>query len=42
MIVAFSGRYQRSKNTFEYSNSFGMSSTSSKKPIVVWPYGCVE
>ena len=29
------GRYQRSKNTFEYSYSFGMFSMSAMKPIVV-------
>src|SRR5687767_14361341 len=39
-IVVYSGRYHRSKNTFEYANWLGMSSMSSMKPIVVCPYVC--
>src|SRR5262252_5328261 len=35
MMVVYCGRYQRSKNTFEYSYSFGMFSMSWMKPIVV-------
>src|SRR5262245_14006430 len=33
--VVFCGRYQRSKNTFEYSYSFGMFSMSLMNPMVV-------
>ena len=35
ITVVYSGRYQRSKKAFEYSNWLGMSSMSLRKPIVV-------
>ncbi len=35
ITVVCSGRYQRSKKSFEYSNWLGMSSMSLRKPIVV-------
>ena len=35
MTVVYCGRYQRSKNTFEYAYSFGMFSMSLMNPIVV-------
>ena len=35
MTVVYCGRYQRSKNSFEYAYSFGMFSMSLMNPIVV-------
>ena len=40
MSVVNCGRYQRWKNSFEYSYSFGMFSMSLMKPIVVCLYVC--
>src|ERR1051325_6030668 len=38
--VVYSGRYQRSKKDFEYSNWLGMSSMSRINPMVVCLYVC--